>query len=280
MKKTKTYRIISIVSGIIALVALIVLAVIFLQMRKAKLEHEQLLETVYIHTEATPEPTPEPTAAPQQAEPEVTPVPTPEPTPEPVVIPIDFNYLQNRNSDVDGWILVDGTDIDYPVLYDASDDLYYMDHTQTGAYAESGSIFFQDYNNRDFVDFNTVIYGHSMTDSVMFTHLHRFEQEDFFNAGHDITIYTENARLTYRVFAAYERDDAHILATYDFTTEEGRQEYLDEIYTHDGFFDTSVPVTPNDRIITLSTCTGYLYTRYIVQAVLVAEEAGVLPTAE
>lgn len=279
MKKPSFYRIISIVSGVIALLALLVILILFLQMRKARLEHEQLLETVYIQTEPTPEPTVTPQPAPTDpAAP--TPAPTPEPTPEPVVIPIDFNYLQERNSDVDGWILVDGTDIDYPILYDTSDDQYYMDHTQTGAYAESGSIFVQDYNNRDFTDFNTVIYGHSMADNVMFTHLHRYENEDFFHAGHDITIYTENSRLTYRVFAAYTRNDAHILATYDFTTEEGRQAYIDEIYTYDGFFDPDVTVTPDDRIITLSTCTGYLYTRYIVQAVLVAEDAGILQTTE
>ena len=280
MKKTTFYRILSIVSGVVAILALIAIAILFLQIHKAQREHEELLDIVYTQPAATTEPAVEATAAPETDQSETTPVPTPEATPEPVVIPIDFNYLQTRNSDVDGWIVVDGTDIDYPVLYDTSDDLYYMDHTQTGAYAESGSIFFQDYNHRDFVDFNTVIYGHSMSDRVMFTHLHRYEDREFFDAQHDITIYTENARLTYRVFAAYERDDAHILASYDLSTEEGRQAYLDEIYTYDGFFRDDITVTPDDRIITLSTCTGYLYTRFIVQAVLIADEAGTFQAVE
>ena len=277
MKKNKTYRIISLVSGIIALLALLGLGILFLQIHRAELEHKALLEAVYSTAAPTPAPTstPEPTPTSPNATPEPTPVPTPEPTPVPVDIPVDLRYLQSLNSDVDGWILVSGTDIDYPVLYDSSDNMYYLNHTRTGAYSSSGSIFVQDCNSRDFVDFNTVIYGHNMANGSMFRHLHWFEAESFFDDGHTVTIYTESRRLTYRIFAAYTRNNAHLIYNYSYETEEDRQAYIDDIYTHNGHFDTSITVTPDDRIITLSTCTGYTQTRYIVQAVLIADEAGI-----
>lgn len=279
MKKPTFYRILSIVSGVIALLALIAIVILFLQMRKAQLEHEQLLKNVYIQSEPTPVPTPEFTPAPTEPD-APTPAPTPEPTPVPVDIPIDFSYLQSANSDVDGWILVGGTDIDYPILYDSSDNMYYLNHTRTGAYSSSGSIFVEDCNSRDFVDFNTVIYGHNMGNGTMFRHLHWFEDESFFNEGHTITIYTEDRRLTYQIFAAYVRNNAHLIDNYSYETEEDRQAYIDDIYTHDGHFDTSIPVTPDDRIISLSTCTGYQQTRYIVQAVLIADEVGIYQAEE
>lgn len=281
MKKTTFYRILSVVSGIVALSALTVLIVLFLQMRQAKLEHEELLQTVYVQTEFTPEPspTPEPTPTPPDATPMPSPEPTPEPTPEPVEIPIDFDYLQSRNSDVDGWIILDGTNIDYPVLYDSSDNMYYLNHTRTGAYSSSGSIFVEDCNSRGFTDFNTVIYGHNMGDGTMFRHLHRFENQSFFDENQTVIIYTNDRRLTYKIFAAYTRNNAHLITSYDYETEEDRQAYIDEIYTHSGYFNYDISVTPDDRIITLSTCTGYVQTRYIVQAVLVAEEVGAFQSA-
>lgn len=201
--------------------------------------------------------------------PTATPERTPEPTAEPVIIPVNISEYQGINSDVDGWIFVEGTDIDYPVLYDTGE--YYLNHTYHGKYRFEGSIFYQDYNSRDFIDFNTVLYGHNMLTGSMFGQLHRFEDRDFFDANRIITIYTEQSRLTYRIFAAYTRDNTHIMAWYSFDTEDDRQRYIDEIYTYSGYFDMSIDVKPSDRIITLSTCTGWSPTRFIVQGVLVEE---------
>lgn len=98
--------------------------------------------------------------------------------------------------------------------------------------------------------------------------------------GHAIIIYTQDRRLTYRIFAAYVRSNSHLIENYSYETVEDRQAYIDDIYTHDGHFDTSISVTPDDRIISLSTCTGYTSTRYIVQAVLIADESGVYNEGE
>ena len=217
---------------------------------------------------------PEETQAPAAPTPEPTPEQTPEPTPEPVSIPIDFPYYCEQNDDIVGWVEVEGTDIDYLVLYDT--DNYYLNHTYQYQYSGAGSIFMQDYNHSDFSDFNTVLYGHNMASGAMFAQLHRFEKSDFFDAHDTITIYTPDRRLTYRIFAAYKTDNLNIMTHFDYSTEEGREEYIDRIYTHTySHFDEDVPVTASDRIITLSTCIGNSNYRYVVQGVLVEERAGI-----
>lgn len=167
-------------------------------------------------------------------------------------------------------ITLDGTVIDYPILCRPEDDAYYHTHNVKGQEAVAGAIYIQgSYNSTDFSDFHTVIYGHNMRDGSMFAALHKFEDEDFFNEHDTVVIYTPTQRLTYTIFAAYPRDDAHLMRKFDYSSAEGRQAFLDEIATHtDGHF-RDVELTTDSNIITLSTCIGSADDqRYIVQAVL------------
>ena len=87
-------------------------------------------------------------------------------------------------------------------------------------------------------------------------------------------IYMPGETFEYKIFAAYPYDDRHLIASYDFSDETVYQNYLNEILATrkiDSFIDTSVEVTANDRIITLSTggTVGQDDQRYLVQAVLV-----------
>jgi sortase B len=83
--------------------------------------------------------------------------------------------------------------------------------------------------------------------------------------------------LVYEIFAAYTGDNTHILNTNDFTTESGRQQYIDEILkngqgTANLREETAGEVTTDSRILTLSTCvSGKANNRFLVQAVLVSE---------
>ena len=267
------YRLILFLGVVVILLGAIALGLYFRNQARSREEYAALSEAVHIDPLPTAEPAPT-----QEPEETASAEPSVEPTPEPVQIPVDLPYLQSLNSDVDGWILVEGTDIDYPVLYDTSDNYFYLDHTRTGNYSIHGSIFVEEYNSRDFQDFNTVVYGHNSSDKTMFAPLHKFEDEDFFEANDTITIYTEDSVLTYQIFAAYVRDNEHLMQYYSYDTEEDRQNYIDDIYDHDGFFNYDVEITPDDRIITLSTCTGWTYTRFLVQGVLISEEPGVCVT--
>lgn len=213
---------------------------------------------------ATPAPTPAPSA-------EVVPTPTPDLPPVPQVI--DFDALHAENEEIFSWIQVDGTKIDYPVLCRPDDDTYYHTHNVEHEKVTAGSIYIQaSVNSMDWSDFHTVVYGHNMRNGSMFAGLHDFEDGDFFDEHDSVVIYTPTRRLTYRIFAAYKRDDAHLMKRFDYSNEQGRQAFLDDIFSHTGHFRSDVEVTTDSRILTLSTCVGGEDDkRYVVQAVLIED---------
>ena len=167
-----------------------------------------------------PSATPAPTATP---DPSAAQDPSASPTTAPVAQEIDFDALHEQNDEIVAWITLDGTVIDYPILCRPGDDAYYHTHNVKGQEAVAGAIYIQgSYNSTDFSDFHTVIYGHNMRDGSMFAALHKFEDEDFFNEHDTVVIYTPTQRLTYTIFAAYPRDDAHLMRKFDYSSAEGR----------------------------------------------------------
>ena len=264
--KKKLYLIISIVSFSVVLMALAAIGILLFSYKQASEGYDRLAREA------------------RAAAPTVQTVPVMETVEEtqvesqPVLvdIPINFDFLRGENEDIIGWIMVDGTMIDYPILYDTTYNLYYLSHNYEGTSTGYGSIFVLGENSSDFSDFNTVVYGHNMLDGRMFAQLHKFRDKTFFDSHGQIVIYTPDRQLTYQVFAAYRRDNLDIIANNDFSTEELREQYIESIYaqTELALFNPAYEVTASDRIITLSTCIGNAAYRYVVQGVLVSEELG------
>lgn len=263
MKKKQVYRVISIVSLVVMAAAILSIVYMLYLYRKADREYQELAEQARA-------------AAAQTVVEELPPEEEPEQAPK-VPIPVDFEYLLSRNEDIVAWIEVDGTTIDYPVLYDTTKFREYLNRNYLHSFSLSGSVFMLYYNSPDFSDFNTVIYGHNMIDGSMFGALHSFEDQAFFDEHRTIMVYTPDRVLTYEIFAAYRVDNLDQVLNYPSETREDRQAYIDQIYTHDvkAIFDRSIEVTPDDRIITLSTCIANHVYRYLVQGVLVSDLEGI-----
>lgn len=190
-------------------------------------------------------------------------------------IPIDFQALQRENPDVYAWIRIPDTTIDYPILQSSTDNDYYLFHTLEGKSGYPGSIYTENYNKKDFSDFNTVIYGHKMRNHTMFADLEYYEDLDYLKQHNMITIYTPDHIRTYQVFAAVTYDNRHIMYSFDFVNQEQRQAYLDSLKAVRNMatcWDDSVSVTTEDKIITLSTCNGNENQRFLVEAVHIDEK--------
>lgn len=189
---------------------------------------------------------------------------------------IDFEKLAQINPDLYAWIRIPGTQIDYPVAQREGDDEYYLNRDLYGKPRFAGCIYTEDENSKDFTDFNTVLYGHNMKNGSMFRELHLFEEADFFAEHEYFFIDTPDGVLVYRIFAAYSSDARHILHSYDYKDQKVRQDYIDEIlhvHSVNANLRSDVKLTPEDRIVTLSTCNhGQTDQRYLVQGVLVREE--------
>lgn len=263
----KVYLIISIVSLVIVLVALIALGILLYSYKQARDTYNELAIQAKTSTSSGDRDI----GQNDESDPEAAEVI------DPVDIPVDFEFLKGENQDIIGWIQVDGTQIDYPVLYDTTYNRYYLRHNFKGTNTAYGSIFVLGENADDFTDFNTVVYGHNMLDRSMFAQLHQFRKQEFFDSHGQIIIYTPDRKLTYQVFAAYRTDNLNIILNNDFSTEELRTQYIEGIYAQESLanFKLEYEVTASDRIVTLSTCIGNPAYRYVVQGVLVSDEYGV-----
>lgn len=187
-------------------------------------------------------------------------------------IPIDFASLQEQNSDIYAWITIPGTKIDYPVVQN-EDNTFYLRRSIEKKKSTGGTIFSEHENSKDFDDYITVLYGHNMHNGTMFADLHLYEDKKFMEEHDEILIYTPEAILKYKIFAAYRTDNRHILYYYQKGMDkDSRMAYIKEIIGQrqmGASIDTEAPVDEESRILTLSTCdrAGKEY-RYLVQAYL------------
>lgn len=199
-----------------------------------------------------------------------------------VHVPVDFEKLKRVNEDIYAWIRIPYADeeneyiVDYPILQSKEDEdrSYYLTHDVNRKNSSYGSIYTQDYNKKDFNDFNTLIYGHNMRNGTMFGKLDEYTNREFFDKNRVIEIYMLGRILKYKIFAAYVFDNRHIMLSFDFEDKAEREIYLDTVFSKRNLYNNfadDIKVDTDDRIITLSTCTKYNneLERYLVQGVLV-----------
>lgn len=198
---------------------------------------------------------------------------------EKITNPVDFEALKARNPDICGWIYIPGTEeaygtaIDYPILQSGEDkeEDFYLTHDLDGKKLFDGSVYIQKLNSKDFSDPNTLIYGHDLYNKMMFTPLRKYRNADFFNSHGDMYIYIPGHILTYKIYSAFVYDDRHILNSFNFYSEEGFSDFLNETLNPSSMVKNvrqGVNVTTKDRIVTLSTCTNNKSERYLVTGVL------------
>lgn len=192
--------------------------------------------------------------------------------------PIDFTSLQAENPDIYAWIYVPGTDVNYPILKHPTDDSFYLDHNKDGEYAIEGAVYSESVNSTNFTDPVTLLYGHCLINGSMFSSLHNFKDEAFFAEHETLYIYTPQRQLTYRIVAAYEYDDRHIIKTNDFSNPSTVQTYFDSILhpeTDVANVRADISLTTDSKIIQLSTCispTEDTSLRYLVTGVLIDDQ--------
>lgn len=114
---------------------------------------------------------------------------------------IDFEGLRAVNRDVIGWIFIEGTDVNYPLLV-GSDNQQYLFQSYMKKYAVAGSIFLDYRCSRNLSDYHTVIYGHNMKNGMMFGELDAYQKADYL-AAHPYVyiIMADGSWNKYRVLA-------------------------------------------------------------------------------
>lgn len=164
-----------------------------------------------------------------------------------------FYQLQQNHPDVKGWISIDGTHIDYPLLQ-SEDNVKYLDHNAFGDYVVTGSIFLDYRFNANFTNFNTIIYGHHVPTGDMFGDIKKFTDKEFFETHRYGTIYYNGEEKELEIFGILEVD-AYDMTIYRPLADnvEENQAYYQYLLTK-AKYKRDVSVTSDDKICLLSTC--------------------------
>jgi sortase B len=172
------------------------------------------------------------------------------------------------NPDIVGYLNIPGTSIDYLVVQ-GSDNDYYLRHDVYRAESQAGWIFMDCAARQPYTSKNTVIYGHNMRDDVMFHSLRKYASKDYFEAHRYITFNTLYMNGTWEVFAFYKTSIDFKYYQNTFDSDEEFMAMVDRMKAL-SMYDTGVDVSPDDRILTLSTCTSVVKDeRHVVSAKLV-----------
>ena len=178
-----------------------------------------------------------------------------------------YGALYEENNDFIGWLKVEGTSIDYPVMYTPDDPQHYLRKNFDGDYDIAGMLFI-DYRcqlDPEQMSTDTIIYGHRMKNDTMFAALGNYKEEDYVEAHKTVNFDTLYQSGTYEVFAvilskAYN-DNEDVFKYYDFVeayTEEEFNTYLSEIQGLSIYYDEAAAPVWGDEILTLSTCDYYI----------------------
>lgn len=107
------------------------------------------------------------------------------------ISPYNFSELKNQNQDIVGWVKIEGSSIDYPILFNGTDD--YLHKNINGEWTAAGSIYVD--ANADpksmLNDKINIVYGHNMKNGSMFKDIDRYNNESFWNEHQEIMVYTE-----------------------------------------------------------------------------------------
>ena len=182
-------------------------------------------------------------------------------------------YLQNE--DIKGWLKIDGTNVNFPVVQTSDNDYYH----RLGFNKE------YDYYGTPYIDFecdvktpstNIIIYGHNIrNDGQMFNDLTKYKQLSFYQQYPTVSFDSVYETGTYKIIGAFitnntaEHDNGNVFQYNHFVNAESEEEFnefIDEVRRR-SIFDTPVDVKYGDELLTLSTCT-YEFTdaRFVVVA--------------
>ena len=175
------------------------------------------------------------------------------------VVQEEFKDLYLKNPDTIGWIKINGTNIDYPVLFNPDEEEYYLHKDFNKDYSFNGSIFAGAGTDIAAPSENIIIYGHHIIGKKMFGGLDDYESEEYYKNHKYITFDTLRQTGKYEVIAAFrtriEAEDYEGFQYYRYTNigEESFDEYVKNIKELTPY-NINTTAKYGEQLITLSTC--------------------------
>ena len=174
-----------------------------------------------------------------------------------MIILSEYASLFAENPDLVGWITIDGTQVNYPVLQTPEWVNYYLTRDFYGQYSKHGSLYVNESANVKTPSDNVTIYGHKMKDGSMFASLHEYKSKTFFAEHPYIKFSTIYEHHTYQIVSVFTTT-ANVetgFAYHNFV--DGNKESFDAFVAKCkelSLYNTGVDAAYGDKLITLSTC--------------------------
>lgn len=171
-----------------------------------------------------------------------------------------YRNLYLENADMVGWIQIEGTSIDYPVMQTPADPNYYLKHDFEKHYTDYGCPFMQADCDALAPSDNLIIYGHNMKDGSLFADLAKYGSKDFWQTHKTVWFDTELGSYAYEIFAVIhttvQADDADASPFYRFVDAAAPEDFADYVSACQAraLYDTGISAEYGDKLLTLSTC--------------------------
>lgn len=253
---------------LILLIVISTLTIFVMDLNNAEDEFQEMASDVHdIVLESIETPMPTVSHAPLTTEDE-TPV---LPTPSAAEILPQYVMIYNKNPDLFGWLTIEGTQIDYPIMHTPSEPDKYLHTDFNGEYSYPGVPYLEEECSAK--SDNLIIYGHNMKNGTMFRGLFDYEDESFYQNNpliHFNTLYEEAEYEIIAVFydRVYKKSDT-CFKFYKFINAKDEADFNHAIaqFKEKSLYDTGVTASYGDQLLTLVTCSYHVDNgRFVVVA--------------
>lgn len=176
--------------------------------------------------------------------------------------PFALKYAEiiKKNEDFIGWIEIQDTSLNYPVMYTPNDPEYYLRRNFDKEYEFRGTIFVGGNTDLERPSDNIILYGHNMDDHTMFGALRPYKDESYYKEHPLIHFETKEGSYDYEIFSVFRTVDSPSHELYidyyrfiDATSAEQFNSYISEFISR-SYYDTGIVPSYGDKLLTLSTC--------------------------
>ena len=178
---------------------------------------------------------------------------------EPVILP-EYEELYMQNKDMVGWIRINDTNINYPVMQSIDKPNFYLKHGFDKSYTDYGCPYVAESCDVSKPSDNLIVYGHHMKNGSMFSDLEKFKKKDFWEEHKTLNFNTLYAKQTYEIIAVFKTvvytESSSEFKYFQFSDAESPEHfnnYISKCKTK-AIYETGVTAEYGDKLITLSTC--------------------------
>lgn len=185
---------------------------------------------------------------------------------------VDFDALRELNPDIVGWLVCEDTAINYPIAQGENNSRY-LNRLYDGSRGKAGTPFLDYENTPNFTDGNSIVYGHNLLDGSMFSELIEYQEQAYYDAHLSMLLLTPQGAYRMEIFAAFTAspNEAGTDASpwrQAWDTEDDFAAWLEQMKGR-SVIDTDVTLSPEDQVLTLSTCINRGRDRFLVMGRLV-----------